>query len=416
MALFEILALDPAKKIRCDNALSLLYSIQGFSRLWKNPKFSAADLRISDEKRTLEVKDQAEPAIATLSGEKPASRAFVISLNGDREVIEPLRLPLVEFIKDQDFEHRYIIRDEISESIACELYPYLYRVENLLRGYLTRFMTTRFGGTWWKLNASKEMDDKAKMRKKNEKVFGALIDNSAFLIDFDELGELVFEQTSGFLTREDIETRVTQLPENIEALKALKADLQSNYHKFFKTAFADRDFKIKWNKWESLRNKIAHTNLFTKEDLADGKHLAEEIIQIITAADQSKEQPVVTQSEREAMQEQVIAKTERNDGSASQPHDDVTSSMAEEITEQAFLDQLRDQESYYSTKPDGFVGLTRFLRFHLAELGFGEHAAKLMLQRLQREGKIEVHYVSNPYDVTSRTAALRTVVSPQKIP
>jgi hypothetical protein len=105
---------------------------------------------------------------------------------------------------------------------------------------------------------------------------------------------LIFEQTSGFLTREDIEKRVTQLPENIEALKALKADLQSNYHKFFKGAFADRDFKVKWNKWEFLRNKIGHTNLFTKEDLADGKQLADEIIGIITAADESKEQPEVT--------------------------------------------------------------------------------------------------------------------------
>ena len=162
-----MLALDPAKKTRCENALSLLFSIRGLSRLWQTPTISEADLRITDANRTLEVKDQAEPAIATGNGAKPATRAFVISLQGDHDVIEPIRLPLVEFINEQKFEHRYIIKDEVSEKIACELYPYLYRVENLLRGYLTRFMTTRFGGTWWKLNASKEMDDKAKMRKKN---------------------------------------------------------------------------------------------------------------------------------------------------------------------------------------------------------------------------------------------------------
>jgi hypothetical protein len=271
-------------------------------------------------------------------------------------------------------------------------------------------MTTRFGGTWWKLNASKEMDDKAKMRKKNEVVFGKLIDNSAFLIDFDELGELIFEQTSGFLTREDIENRVTQLPETIEALRALKTDLQSNYHKFFKSAFADRDFKAKWNKWEYLRNKIAHTNLFTMEDLDDGKKVAAEIIEIITAAEQSKEQPVVTQSEREAMQEQVIAKTEKNDVIISpQPSEPVPSPLSEVITDQDFLSELAQQESYYQTRPDGFVGLARFIRFHLAELGFDESSARSTLQRLQLERKIEVYYVPNPYDSASKTAAVRTV-------
>jgi hypothetical protein len=409
MAIFQMLALDPAKKTRCENALGLLFSIRGFARLWQTPTISEPDLRITDEKRTLEVRAHDDPGIATGDGAKPPSRAFVVTLQGEMDVVEPMRLPLVQFMEEQKFEHRYIVRDEVSEKIACQLYPYLYRVENLLRGYLTRFMTTRFGGTWWKLNASKEMDDKGKMRKKNEVVFGKLIDKSAFLIDFDELGDLIFEQTSGFLTREDIENRVTQLPESVEALKALKADLQSNYHKFFKAAFADREFKAKWNKWEYLRNKIAHTNLFTKEDLADGMKLADEIIEIITAAEQSKEQPVVTQSEREAMQEQVIAKTEKNDVIPPQTLEPVPSPLSAEMTEQEFLSELGKQESYYQTRPDGFVGLTRFLRFHLAELGFDESSARSMLQRLQREQKIDVYYVPNPYDSASRTAALRTV-------
>lgn len=409
MSLFQMLALDPAKKTRCENALGLLYSIRGFARLWHTPTISEPDLRITDEKRTLEVRAQDDATIATGDGAKPPSRAFVVTLQGDIDVIGPMRLQLVQFMEDQKFEHRYVLRDEVSESIACDLYPYLYRVENLLRGYLTRFMTTRFGGTWWKLNASKEMDDKAKMRKKNEVVFGSRIDNSAFLIDFDELGELIFEQTSGFLTREDIENRVTQLPETVEALKALKADLQSNYHKFFKSAFADRDFKAKWNKWEQLRNKIAHTNLFTKEDLVDGKKLAGEIIDIITAAEQSKDQPVVTQSEREAMQEQVIAKTEKNEVIPPQLPEPVPSPLSAEIVEQEFLSELAQQESHYQIRPNGFVGLTRFIRFHLPELGFDESSARSMLQRLQREQKVEVYYVPNPYDSASRTAALRTL-------
>lgn len=77
-----------------------------------------------------------------------------------------------------------------------------------------------------------------------------------------------------------------QLPEDDgAALKTLKDDLQSNYHKFFKTAFADKDFKTKWNTWESLRNKIAHSNLFTNDDLVTGQKIAEELIRIISDDD-----------------------------------------------------------------------------------------------------------------------------------
>ena len=133
---------------------------------------------------------------------------------------------------------------------------------------------------------------------------------------------------------------------------------------------------------EYLRNKIAHTNLFTKDDLAEGKKLADEIIQIITAAEESKEQPIVTQSEREAMQEQVIAKTEKNDVLQPQQPEPTSSSSSAEISEEEFLAELILQQRDYDLRPDGFVGLTRFIRFYLAELGFDESSSRSMLQRL----------------------------------
>ncbi|MBX3448807.1 MAG: hypothetical protein KF777_04560 [Planctomycetaceae bacterium] len=400
-----MLVLDPGKKTRCDNALSLLFALRSFSRLWQKPQLTEADLTIRDQSYSLRVSDQgsqsSEPAT------KSQSRAFAIVLAGGYEHIEPLRLPIVEFIEEQKFEHRYITKDEVSGYIACELYPYLYRVENSLRGYLTRFMTTRFGGTWWKLTASKEMDEKAKMRKKNELVFGKRIDNSSFLIDFDELGELIFEQTSGFLTREDIENRVMQLAEDVDALKALKSDLQSNYHKFFKKAFADRDFKQKWKAWESLRNKVAHTNLFTNDDLVEGKKIAAELMNIISDADESPEQPTVTQVEREAVQEQIIARTGSEPSVAAVALDNSLLDLNDALTEEIFLEELHEQETFYSGLTNGFVGLVRFLRFHLTELGYTEAEARSMLNKLQRANKVEVYYVENPYDNTTKTAAIR---------
>ncbi len=406
--IFEMLVLDPARKTHYDGALSLLYALRSYSRLWQNPELIEDQLKITDGETSLTIADQARKTGETDSITNP-KRAFSICLTGCFEAIEAMRLPIVEFTEEQKFEHRYITKDEISEKIACDLYPHLYRVENRLRGYLTRFMTTRFGGTWWKLTASKEMDDKAKMRKKNERIFGTRIDNSAYLIDFDELGKLIFEQTSGLLTRKDIENRVMQLPEdNSAALKTLKGDLQSNYHKFFRAAFADKDFKTKWNTWESLRNKIAHSNLFTNDDLVTGKKIAEELIQIISEAEESHEQPTVSQAEREAIQEQIISRTSVEEfSSAPDSHNEPTDTDVDSLTEKMFLDELKEQEDSYSMRPNGFVGLVRFLRFHLTERGYNESEARRMLHQLQQDHKLEVYHIENPYDDTSQTAAIR---------
>lgn len=163
---------------------------------------------------------------------------------------------LLEFLKDQRFDHRYVVRDDVSKSIAEQLYPYLYQVENALRGYLTKFMAIKIGPSWWTLNASADMSDKAKERKGNERVFGKLVNNSAFLIDFDDLGELVYEQSSGFLTKEDVANRVLNLEESIEALKSLKEELRSNYQKYFQEHFAKKDFK----------NKVAYLDVPPQQD------------------------------------------------------------------------------------------------------------------------------------------------------
>ncbi len=384
--------------------------IRGFSLLWKAPKISETDVRIEDGNASIEIRDQAGPVQSKNDG-SAVSRAYAISLSGDDNRIERLREPLVEFIKEQNFGHLYVIRDEISEGIACKLYPCLYRIENLLRGYLIKFMATRIGPTWWELTASAEMSDKAKVRKKNELVFGRHVDNSAYLIDFDELGELVYEQSSGFLTREDILRRVTDLEESGDAVRNLKEELRTNYQKYFKQSFADRDFKSKWKRWEGLRNKIAHNNLFTNNDLVEGTALAQDIIAIITDADRSMVGLVISQGEREAIQEQVIAKTEatkaesmplQGDGSAFGP-------AWKAITEEDFLGELRRQEQYYQARSGGFVGLTRFVRFFLGEAGFDYRSSYSMIERLKDAGRLEVYYVENPYDSETRTAALRSL-------
>jgi hypothetical protein len=384
---YQLLALDPAEKTRCENAASLLYLLRGFTMLWNVPKVTESTCTITDGATTLGVVAVEDKSGARLAAGDELGRAYIVTLSGPFGEVEPRREPLAAFLKAQDFELLYVLRDQVSEEIACKLYPHLYQIENQLRGYLIRFMATRIGPKWWELTASSEMADKAKMRKKNERVFGKHIENSAYLIDFDELGEIVYEQSSGFLTREDILGRISGLPETPDAIRALKQELRSNYHKLFKEAFADKDFKEKWTQFESLRNKIAHNNLFTADDLSLGERLATEIKAILTAADAEAAKLVITHEEREAIQEQVIAR------------------RAE--WQDIFLNELELQERQYHSKKNGFVGLKRFVSFHLRSKGYSYKSSQAALESLRNANRIQVYYVENPFDGANPTAAIR---------
>jgi hypothetical protein len=227
---YQILALDPSLKTRSEDCRSLLYQIRGFSKLWsKNAKIHDSDNKILDGTCSLLIVAATPDEVSEDATDR--GRAFILTLTGTYDQLEPKREPLAALLKDAAFDLIYVLKDEVSEHVAIKLYPLLYRIENLLRGYLIRFMATRIGPRWWELSASAQMTEKARMRKGNERVFGKLIENSAYLIDFDELGELVYKQSSGYLTREDIVGKVTQLVETPEAIRALKQELRSNYPK-----------------------------------------------------------------------------------------------------------------------------------------------------------------------------------------
>ena len=383
---YRILALDPETCCKCEDATSLLYVLRSFARLWKNPKVDEKTSSLTDGGTRLEVMEVPSP-----KDEADLGRAFQVTLSGSYD-IEPLREPITGHLKGQEFKLIYVLKDEVSEKIACELYPYLYRIENLLRGYLIKFMATRIGPTWWEVTATGEMSDKVRMRKKNERVFGKYVENSAFLIDFDELGEIIYEQSSGFVTREEILNKISALPETAEAIHELKEALRSNYQKFFKESFADKDFKAKWQEFETLRNKIAHANLFTGNDLINGKRLANELTEIISKADANIQQFVITPKEIEAIQESFM---ERRSGRASVSEDD-------------FLKELASQQTFFASK-GGFVGLNHFVKIHLGSRGYDYRASYQLLDALKSDNKVEVYEVKNKRLGGYPTEALRLV-------
>ena len=73
-----------------------------------------------------------------------------------------------------------------------------------MRRYIVRFFLTKIGLNWFDIIASQKSQDKRKARVRNEKLFNQLIDTDVELVDFDELGEIIYQQRTAFSKTEEI--------------------------------------------------------------------------------------------------------------------------------------------------------------------------------------------------------------------
>lgn len=382
---FELLVLDTLEQSVIQSELNLLHSLLSIGSLWKTPQIDRQNVKITDGAVILE----ARRVTADEASSTDINKAFLITALGDYEWLEPTRKVIVEFLKNQSFDYLYILEDQVSEDIAQKIYPLIYRLENLLRAYIVKFMTTRVGPRWWEITATNDLNQKVKNRKNNEKDFSQYIDNNAYLIDFGDLGKLIYAHSSGFTSKEDIIKKVFSLEETPEAIQSLKEELKSNYQRFFKESFKDKNFQEKWEELEKIRHKVAHNNLFINSDLERGKQLAEELINIISTALDSVDQVTLRSEEKEAIR----------DSFASQ-------GIFKTISEVELLEELQQQEAHYSKRNNGFVSLSKFVKVHLASKGYDISSVYKLVEELDAIGKVQVYSVNNPYS-EYKTAAIR---------
>ncbi len=372
---FELLALDTGDASPIQSESNMLHSLLGNGKLWKRPTLEKTSSRIIDGELTVTV----VPVVGDPELKFTLNRAFLIRLTGPSPGLEPLREPLAEHLKRQSFDRVYILVDEVSERIACQIYPLIYKVENLLRAYVIKFMTTRLGPQWWDNTATSELKKKINQRRDNEQVFAQHVDNKAYLIDFADLGQIIFAHSSGCTTKEEIIKMVSDVDETPDAIRALKAHLQSNYQKFFKETFKDKGFQAKWEALEKIRHKVAHNNLFTAADFERAEETADELREIIQEAIRTVDAVALAAEEKDAIKESLVDR-----------------GLFDVVSEDRFLEELRGAESYFS-RNDEFVGLKHFVRTHLGEQGYDYRASYELAKSLDKQGRIEIYQVDNPY-------------------
>lgn len=306
---FEIFCIDPNGQTEILTEKSMIQALSYSSKLWSDGvKDTSGKGRysITDEKSKIYIIIKSVDISKVLTDY--IESAFIIIIESDDfESLEEFRVKILKHIRDKlKFAHVRVLSDDISTSIAQKLYPLVNKVENLLRKYLTKFFIQRVGLDWWDVTATKTMIDKVKIRKSDRKdEFSTLSNTDVSLTDFDDLGELIYKQSSGFNNPEKVVEKILTIV-STEELENFKSELKGNYTKYFKEFFRDKDFETQWRELFKIRNKVAHHGIFYLNELEKGITLTKSLTDIILEAESKIDEIVFSVEDKEAIRNATI--------------------------------------------------------------------------------------------------------------
>ncbi len=370
---FEILITDTTGKVFINNEDGFRYNLLSNNKLWVNAEIRSG--YIVDNSTGIRVYIK-KTDTQSQSYEAGLKQAYTVTVSGHFNTLESFRIPLLSYLKTLNFDSIYVLEDHVSLTIAQDIYPNIYKVESFLRKYVIKFFAIKLGPEWWRLTADSEMQKKTSQRKNNETLFSEFVDNEVYLIDFGELGKLIYSQSSGNLSKDDIINKVIKLENTVEALQQFKEEIQTNYNKFFKSTFKENNFQSNWEELEKIRHKIAHNNLFTLQDKEKSIQLISSLMNTIKIANEEIDKMSFSEKDKEY----------------------IISSFIEfkKITKDVFIEELQRSIKWSKESADGFVGLQNFLVHILGSKGYEFQASRDLVGQLERENIIEVYtYISD---------------------
>jgi hypothetical protein len=325
------------------------------------------------------------------------------------ENLEAFRFPLVKYLKDEKFDFIYILADGVSKDLSEKLYPSLNDLENLLRKYLTTFFATRLGPKWWDDIANDELNKKVRDRKNNETLFSKhlingkeemLVDTKSYLIDFRDLGEIIYRVSAGNLKSDDITKQIENLDEKdsenlVECVKALKSDIRTNIKKYF-PEFEKVEFQKKWEMLYIIRNKVAHNGLLHKQEFDIASAYLQELITFLKKQNDELGQLQFDPEEIAIYQENIVK----------------LSSRYAKITKEILAWELYKMDDWTRKNRRPFIGLKYFVADILGIKGYDIGTSYDVINALESEGYIQVYPYSDPTGVhTSQPSAIKILKS-----
>ena len=194
------------------------------------------------------------------------SENYIVSL--ENEYLEQLNKIVKKFIKTK---HKKIfwLYDSESEFLASDLYPRIFKVENLARKFITMVMNRKFGIHWWKL-VSPKIQEKHKSRLSGYKaIVGNFkdVDERLMSIDTGDLVDILSNKVMKWVPSEENIKKLSKNnlhSENLYKIMQRQEFEKNDWWKMIFSAFLPENFRKAFGEFEANRNHIAHNKLIDR--------------------------------------------------------------------------------------------------------------------------------------------------------
>lgn len=291
-------------------------------------------------------------------------------------LIDEFRQDLIKYLIDLKFGKIFILRDEFSSILLNEIYLDLNKVENYLRSYILKNFTVTEGVGYTTTQLfDNEKKKKTNDRKTNEDIFAALspvgqenlIESKMFLIDFGDLGSIIYSSTFGSLKTEEIISRINKATSLDELKKGVRGHVDTYFKEFQELKFAE-----KWDYLTLIRHKVAHNGLTKLEEINKAKELLVELIAFLERVNRE-----IIETPQAIFQD--IEKTNRT-----------LDIGFKEIERGELINELKKYKKWSESLGRDFFGLKNFLYNIIAGKGYRIGKAWDLLEELETQGYIRI--------------------------
>lgn len=269
----------------------------------------------------------------------------------DNNYLEQLKLAIKTSIKD-DWKEIVWLMDKDSEMLSIELYPSIYRVENLARQLINEIMTKEYGIEWWEIYVPIQIKKKHRARMSGYKstVPGFTNVNERLMsIDIGDLISIftlkekkwvpVFDGEISHFLNDHSEMKLEKVREILVGQMETTRDLWTDqFSKYLSNGFIEYLKEFELNRNHVVHNKLIDRTAYisilrsiqnVEKELKDGLHKVSET--------------VISTEQRKAIAEQVEMEREEQEAAL---HDIMESEAGVEIRSVEEIIELYDEHLY----------------------------------------------------------------------
>lgn len=196
-----------------------------------------------------------------------------------------------------------VLWDDVSMFYSTKSYPMIYKIENLMRKLLTKFMLINVGLKWENKNVPSKISESRNNSKTN------LNKSILYKLDFKELAPFLFDN---YVIADNNELKkLVNNKVKIESKELEPFIPASNWERYFKSIVNvdGEHLKKEWNELYELRCKIAHNNLLVREDYTKINNIINDIQPYIEEAIEKLDSIEIEEDLKERLTENFAIKS-----------------------------------------------------------------------------------------------------------